>query len=59
MSPETAAWLADLRAEAAAPGALLVAVPGKAGTLPIYPNDIVGKSDDELLAYVRERVGSP
>ena len=56
MSTETAACLANVRAEAAAPGALLVAVPGIAGTLPIYPQDIVGKSDDELLAFVRKRL---
>lgn len=55
MSPETAAWLANLRAEAAAPGALLVAVEGNP-PVAIYPNDIVGKSDDELLAFVRERL---
>lgn len=56
MSPKTAAWLANLRAELAAPGALLFSVPGKAGTVAIFPQDIVGKSDDELLAFVRERL---
>lgn len=58
MSPETAAWLANLRAEAAAPGALLVAVEGDP-PVAIYPNDIVGKSDAELLAFVRERLAEP
>ena len=55
MSPEIAAWLANLRAEAAAPGALLVAVEGTP-PLAIYPDDIVGKSDNELLAFVRARL---
>lgn len=56
MSPETAAWLANLRAEAAAPGALLVAVHGERGPVAIYPNETVGKSDDELLACVSRRL---
>ena len=54
MSPETAAWLAKLRAEAAAPGALLVAIEGDPPVV-LYPNDIVGKSDDELLEMIGSR----
>ena len=55
MSLDTAAWLANLRAEAAAPGALLVAVEGNP-PVAIFPDDMVGKSDDELLAFVRARL---
>jgi hypothetical protein len=56
MSPETAAWLANVRAEAAAPGALLVIVRSKAGSVAIFPEDIVGKSDDELLSFIEARL---
>lgn len=55
MSPDTAAWLANVRAELAA-GALLVAVPAKTGTVAIFPEDIVGKSDNELLAFIASRL---
>jgi len=48
MDARTAAWLAKLRAEAAVPGTILVC----AGQLRMLPEDIVGKSDDELLAHV-------
>jgi tRNA A37 threonylcarbamoyladenosine dehydratase len=47
--------LAVLRAEAAVPETILIAVMGQAPTA-IYPNDIIGKTDDELLALVRARL---
>ncbi len=50
MDPRVTAWLASLRAEAATPGTVAVCI-GK--MLRLLPEDIVGKSDDELLAYVR------
>jgi hypothetical protein len=56
MSPDTAAWLANVRAEAEAPGALLVVVRGRSRSVAIFPEDIVGKSDDELLAYIAKRL---
>jgi hypothetical protein len=56
MSPATAAWLATVRAEAAAPGALFVIVRGPAGRVAIPPEHIVGKSDDELLALIAARL---
>jgi len=55
MSPETAAWLANVRAELA-DGALLVPVHSKTGSVPIYPEDIVGRSDDELLRFIQRRL---
>jgi hypothetical protein len=56
MSPETAAWLANVRAEAAAPGALIVTIVGKSGSVAISPEDIVGKTDVELLAFIAGRL---
>lgn len=56
MSPATAAWLANVRAEAAEPGALIVTVTSKSGSVAIFPEDIVGKSDDELLAFIAARL---
>lgn len=47
--------LASLRAEAAIPQTILIAVMGQE-PMAIYPNDIIGKTDDELLALVRSRI---
>jgi len=55
MSPETAAWLANVRAELA-DGALLVTVSNDLGSVAIFPEDLVGKTDDELLAFIRRRL---
>jgi len=51
MKPETVAWLAKLRAQAV-PGTDLIFVRGPLGSAALYPHEIVGKSDDELLAFV-------
>lgn len=63
MSPGTAAWLANVRAEAEAPGALMIPVTGAVRGRPvralIFPDEVVGKSDEELLAFVRERLSNP
>jgi hypothetical protein len=56
MSPDTAAWLANVRAEAAAPGALLVVVRDGPRSIAIFPDQVVGKSDDELLAFIASRL---
>lgn len=58
MSP-VAVWLANMRAEAAAPSALFVIVRGPAGAVAIPPEDIVGKADDELLAFIAARLENP
>jgi hypothetical protein len=55
MKPETVAWLARLRAQAV-PGTDLVFVRGPLGSISLYPHEIVGKSDDELLAFVTARL---
>lgn len=52
MDARTTAWLAKLRAEAEVPGTILVC----AGRLRLRPDEIVGKSDDELLADVCARL---
>jgi hypothetical protein len=56
MRAETAAWLATLRANAAAPGTTIVIVRGPAGSVAITPDEIVGKSDEELLAFIVGRL---
>jgi hypothetical protein len=57
MRPETAAWLANVRAEADGTGRnLLVIVRTPAGSVAFSPEDIVGKSDDELLAFIARRL---
>lgn len=52
MSPDISAWLAKLRAEAEEPGTIIVCT----GRLRLLPEEIVGKSDDELLAFISERL---
>jgi hypothetical protein len=59
MSPNNAAQLANVRAAAALPGARFITVHGPAGSVTIHPNDIVGKSDDELLAFIADRLTAP
>jgi hypothetical protein len=58
MSPESAALLADVRAQAADPRVFLVVIRRKTrgGSLAIFPEDIVGKSDDELLTFIASRL---
>jgi hypothetical protein len=56
MKPATAAWLARVRANAAPPGTTFVIVRGPAGSVAIAPYEIVGKSDDELLAFICARL---
>jgi len=56
MKPEAAAWLARVRANAAPPGTTFVIVRGPAGAVAITPDEIVGKSDDELLAFICRRL---
>jgi hypothetical protein len=54
--PETATWVANIRAEAADPSTVLVIVSGKTGRVAIFPDEIVGKSDDELLDFIAKRL---
>jgi hypothetical protein len=56
MRPATTAWLANLRANAEAPGNDLVLLRGPKGAVVFTPNEIVGKSDEELLAFVAGRL---
>lgn len=60
MSPDTAAWLATLRAEAASPDSLMAVTTGTVRSKParavIFQHEIVGMSDDELYAFVRARL---
>ncbi len=52
MSPADVAGLANVRALAALPGARFVTVRGQSGTVKISTQDIVGKSDNDLLAFI-------
>jgi hypothetical protein len=56
VSPDTAVLLANVRAEAAAPGALLVVVRDRSRSVAIFPEDVVGKPDDELQAFIARRL---
>jgi len=56
MGSDIAAQLANVRAAAALPGARLITVRGPAGSVTFFPNDVVGRSDDELLALIARRL---
>lgn len=58
MSTETGALLASVRAQAADPNVFIVVIRRKTrgGSVAIFPEDIVGKSDDELLAFIAARL---
>jgi hypothetical protein len=57
MRPDTVAWLANLRAQAADPGNLFIVIPRRVGgSVAIFPDEIVGKSDAELLVHVTTRL---
>ena len=55
MKSETTEWLANLRMQATEPGTLFVAIRGRAGRLLVYPEEILCKSDEELLRFIREQ----
>lgn len=58
MSPEAAALLAGVRAQAADSRVFIVVIRRKTrgGSVAIFPEDIVGKSDDELQALIAARL---
>lgn len=47
--------LARLRWWASDPRALIFPVQGKHGSIAIFPDDVIGKSDEELLAFIVKR----
>jgi hypothetical protein len=53
MTPEAAAWIAKIRAEATGPGAWAVFVGGK---VVIYADEIESRDDETLLAFIKERL---
>lgn len=54
--PATAALLAALREWAVLPGAQIYPIRTKTKNIAIFPEDVVGKSDEELLAFIRQRL---
>ena len=58
MKPVTTQWLANLRIQATEPGTLFVAIKSRAGRLVMYPEDILDKSDEQLLSQIRRRLAS-
>ena len=54
--PATAALLANLREWAADPDALCYPVQTTKGRAVMFPEDVAGRSDDELLALICARL---
>lgn len=55
IQPATAARLADMREWAADPGAVCYPVTTNSSRVVIFPEDIAGRTDEQLLALIRER----
>jgi len=53
---EADVWIANIRAEAAVPGTLVVVVMSRSGSIALFPENIVGQSDAELQAYIAMRL---
>jgi hypothetical protein len=56
MRPDVLAWLATVRAEAEVPGTIAVVLGPPERQVAIPQQDIVGKSDEELLAFIARRL---
>jgi hypothetical protein len=57
MSRQSDVWLAKLRDQAREPGVLLVIVRRPiGGSIAIFPDEILSKSDDELRAFLHARL---
>jgi hypothetical protein len=54
-TPADAARLADMREWAADPGAVCYPVTTNSGRAVIFPEDIAGRTDEQLLTLIRER----
>jgi len=56
IGPATTALLTELRAWAADPGALCYPVQTTRGRAVIYPDDVAGRTNEELIAVICERL---
>ncbi len=56
MGPATTALLTELRAWAAEPEALCFPVQTTRGRVVLYPNDVAGRTDDQLVALICARL---
>lgn len=50
--------LVQLREWASEPGALFYALRGRQGMVAIFPEDVLGKTDEQILAFVLTRCKS-
>lgn len=58
MRKETIEWLATLRARAEEPGIIFVAVRARSRSIFIYPEEILDRTDEQLLAFIRHRLAN-
>ena len=56
IGPATAALIADLREWAADPGAWCYPVETTRGRAVLFPEDVDGRTDEQLVAVIRERL---
>ena len=56
IGPATAALLADIREWAADPGAVCFPVNTTRGRAVLYPEDVAGRTDNELLTVICEQL---
>lgn len=58
MKAYTRQWLSDLRERAAEPGTFFVVIRGSRRRFVIYPEEIAARTDDQLLAHIRQAFGA-
>jgi hypothetical protein len=56
MSPDPAALLPEIREWAADPRALVFPINGERRSIALFPAEVIGKTDDELLRFIAARL---
>ncbi|KQQ90378.1 hypothetical protein [Massilia sp. Leaf139] len=56
MGPATTALLTELRAWAAEPGAVMYPVQTTRGRVIVYPDEVAGRTDSQLVALICARL---
>lgn len=56
MRAETVEWLTSLRRQASEPGTIFIVIRGRRRSLLIYPEEVLGMTDEALLEHIRREL---
>lgn len=59
MQPAIAARLADIREWAADPSAVIYPIRTHTHNFALFPHDVIGTTDEQLLEFIRQRCNEP